>query len=144
MTDKEKKTDGGIMVPTLKIDELTAPVINKIIDMTSTVGELSILNPLALIKHISLNKEKREARKEYNSVLQKCYDLLKLPVSGPGFVMAQMQSWSTAKGFSAIFEIQDVWREFDSIYDRKLAYFIAIISLYITTLSLGFGIWSIL
>lgn len=144
MFDKEMKNSGTIIIPTLNIEELIQNLVENINKTTKDAEEINILNPFTgFFRLKDVSKQKNGIAEEYDKKLKKCFDLLASPVEGPGMTMSFSQSWSTAKGLSAVIKLQEIWRNLDALIDRKYAYSVAVFSLYIALFSLVLTIFSL-
>ena len=145
MSDKEMKSSGKIIIPTLNTEELIHALVENIGKTTRDAEEINILNPFTGFFRLKVvSKQKNGIAEEYDKKLKKCFDLLASPVEGPGMTMSFCQSWSTAKGLSSVIKLQEVWRNLDALIDRKYAYSIAVFSLYIALFSLLLAMFSLL
>ncbi len=125
-----------ITVPALNINDTIKPILEEIIGLSRQAETINHFNPLASRKLIELSRSKKDMRLRYYNQLDDCYRTLEAPVSGPEFVMSFSQTWSTAKGLSAIFKLQDAWRDLESTLDRKTSLTVAMLAIYISVLSL--------
>jgi hypothetical protein len=125
-----------IIVPALNINETIKPFLEEITGLSRQANTINHFNPLASRKLIELSRSKTDMRKRYYNQLDDCYKTLEAPVSGPGFTIGFAQTWSTAKGVSAIFKLQDAWKDFESTLDRKTSLIVAMLAMYISVLSL--------
>ena len=139
------KNMGTILIPTLNIEKTIEPVYNSIRKLYRKVDSINFLNPLNVVKLQRINTQKKKLQLIYEKKIEDCYSLLIEPVSGPGISMGFFQSWSTAKGSSAIMKLQNAWFELGAVLDRKYSYMLAILALYIAIISvlltLGIGIF---
>ena len=139
-----KKLDNGI-IPTINIEKTIEPVYNSIRKLYRKVDSINILNPLNVVKLQRINTQKKKLQLKYEKQIEECYSLLIEPVSGPAFSLGFTQSWSTAKGSSAILKLQNAWFELGAVLDRKYSYMLAILALYIAIISvlltLGIGLY---
>lgn len=138
----------SIVIPTLNIDELVNPLIDEIRTHINNVDKISIFNSIS--SYYKLNRVRhaqQEIGTKYDAVISDCYAKISTPVEGPGMVMGFVQSWSFAKGLSAVMRLQSSWAELSSLVDRKYTYSTAVLSMYVAILSLIlsiiFGIFSI-
>ena len=136
MLKEDSKSSGSIIIPTLNIENSIEPLVEKIFQITRDTEKVNIMNPFSGLRCLpELSKCKKKIQDEYDHTIKKCYDLLAEPVQGPGMVMAFSQAWSTAKGLSAVTKLQEAWRNVDALLDRKYAYSIAVLSIYIAVIS---------
>jgi hypothetical protein len=130
-----KKSDGSVIIPTLNIENEIQPLLNDIELVTKVAETICILCPIALVKLQKISKQKLNITHEYYQIINRCYNLLASPVEGAKIAADFAQSWSIAKGLSAIMKLQESWRNLDALIDRKYTYSIAIISLYLGIIS---------
>ena len=72
MTGEQKQVSGGnIIIPTLNVDDLIAPLVEKIISTTKDAEKVNVLNPFSSFFHLEkLLKQKKIIAGEYNIKLK--------------------------------------------------------------------------
>jgi hypothetical protein len=133
MTDNN---NDSIIVPALNIEEKITPICDILEGLSQKTQKVNILLPIISILRLNkIKKEQQKLRAEYDNYESKCIEALTTPCSGAGFTLAFIQSWSTAKGLSALIRLKSGWYEIDALIDRKYSFSIATLSLYIALIS---------
>jgi hypothetical protein len=129
----------AIVVPTLRLDEQIAPVLLKLAELAQRAEAVSIWRPfhsaLALISH---RAELEALSPKYKEAISLCHARMREPVGGGSSMdNAWFQGFSTALGTSALFQLQSTFQSAGEVLDRKAAYALAAISLYVAVLSMA-------
>lgn len=139
-TEAEAKSQQSqaIVVPTLRIDEQIAPVVSKLAALTQRAEVISIWRPLHATSALRAHRAELGAlSSQYNDAVTLCHLRMREPVGGGSSMdNAWLQGFSTALGTSALFQLQSTFQSAGEVLDRKAAYALAAISLYVAVLSM--------
>lgn len=128
---------GAIVIPTfglwLELDPLCAD-IKALLDDAERVR---FLNPCSAFWRLNRISRKRSAlRAQYESAIHKCLERTTQHVDGPVLDSAALQTWSKSIGEAVLFRIHSLWGDLGATVDRRFAYALASLSLYIASVSL--------
>ena len=139
-TEAEAKShqSQAIVVPTLRLDEQITPVISKLAELAQRAEVISIWRPLHATRALKLHRTELEALSlQYKEAVTLCHlRMRELVAGGSSMDNAWFQGFSTALGTSAIFQLQSTFHSASEVLDRKAAYSLAAISLYVAVLSM--------
>jgi hypothetical protein len=122
-----------VVVPTLQFPEKTTPLVQTLNSLTREAECISVWRPLRAFWRLHrLRRRFNVERDEASRTLEHCYARLREPVEGATTIdSGWIQSLSMAIGTSALFQLQSALQHAGEVFDRKSAYSLAFLSLYI-------------
>jgi len=116
-------------------EEKINPLIRDISDLSRQAETINFFNFLIAPKtSYTIHGKKRDVLPRYDECVDYCYKLLEKPYTiGQGSVILYDSSWY---GLTAIFKLQDAWRDLGSTLDRKDSLTLAMLALYVAVVSL--------
>jgi hypothetical protein len=139
-TLEESKSGEGtaIVVPTLRLDDKVRPLVNELSALAQSAEMVSVWRPLhAYARLRELRKKFAAITPTHREILNHCHRCMMEPVEGAATMEnAWFQGYSTALGTSAILQLQSAFQAVGEVIDRKAAYGLAALSLYIAVFSM--------
>ena len=128
----------AIIVPTLRLNDAIDPFVREISALAQSGEAISVWRPIHSTVQLRALRAKFEAAvPRYRELLALCHERLSEPVErGSSMNNAWLQGYATALGTSALFRLQSAHQSLGEVIDRKAAYALAAISLYIAIVSL--------
>ncbi len=138
---REEKTDcatKAIVVPTLRLDQYIEPTATALNSLAHQIESISVWNPFgAFFSHKKYQTQFETFKQKYIESVDHCHKRMRDPVEGGnGIDNAWMQGFSTSLGTSALIQLQSTYQNVNESLDRKAAYSLAAISLYISIISI--------
>ena len=133
-TEEEASVGQGdaVVVPTLQLPEKTTPLIQSLNSLTREAESISVWRPLQAFWRIHRLRRRFDAeRDEATETLEHCYDRLRAPIQGATIESGRFQSLSMVIGASALLQLQSALQRAGEVFDRKSAYSLAFLSLYV-------------
>ena len=139
-TEQEAKSyeNSSVIVPTLRLEEKISPAVSLLASLTLRAEKVSIWRPFHATRALSsLRAELDAITNQYKEAVDLCHARMRAPVGGGSSMdNAWFQGFSTALGTSALFQLQSTYQSAGEVLDRKAAYALAAISLYVAVLSM--------
>ena len=124
--------------PALVLPDAVAPTAMKLEQIAASVAAINVLRPIHAFKLLKkARSELSAAQARYQACLADCHRRLGAPVEGaPVMDNSWFQGISTAMGLSAISRLTEANRSAAEVVDRKSAYALASVSMYVALVSL--------
>jgi hypothetical protein len=140
-TDYKARRAAGesfVLAPALNLPNRVKPTVATLRQLASSIESVNPLNPLTSLSRL------RRYRSQYlrayptaDSLLEECITLLGRPVEGVSDIdFSYLQGMHVAGGMSAITSLQSAMSAVSEALDRKIAYAVASISMYVAVISL--------
>ena len=137
--DEAKAGDGhAIVVATLRLNEIVQPIARELSALAQRAESILIWRGVHATRALKGHRQEFAAlARQYNEAISLCHARMGEPVGGGSSIdNAWFQSFSVALGTSALFQLQSTYQATGEILDRKAAYTLAAISLYIAVFSM--------
>jgi hypothetical protein len=113
--------------------ELLAAEINRI---ASEVDAVSVLNPMSILTLSRKCNHREILRPKVKTLLGDSLGAMRSPQSGPGFALGAIQSLSLGESLAATLLVQNQWQRLVGAIDRKSAFTVAVLSIYVSLVSI--------
>jgi hypothetical protein len=136
----------NIQVPGHGLVEEVEPLAQEVTALAREIESVNVINPFAaFIRLRRLETSRSELAKKVGEKLSKSLGALRSPVNNaPGGMAGYFQALSVGQSLTATLILQGQWQRLVSSFDRKSAFTVASISIYISIVALlvtiGFGI----
>jgi hypothetical protein len=138
----EPTVQAAIQVPGLGLVEQAEPLALRVNELRATVDLVNVLSPLALVRLHKHIQAKAALSPQVAAQLGKSLGAMRSPVQGVAAGM--FQAWSLGQALAATTLLDRQWQQLCSSIDRKAAYAVAVLSMYLAlisvTVTVGFGI----
>ena len=104
----------------------------------------SVLNPFVILTLMPLSRQKREMTTRFEEAIRHAEAIPNAPLQTIGILLGGMMAQRASLSISNIIRVQNAWNELGAILDRKFAYSLAILSLYVSLISLAVSLISII
>ena len=137
-TEANSHQSQAIVVPTLRLEAQIAPVIAKLASLAQRAEAISVWRPFHGVRALSSHRVEFVALSpDHREAVALCHRRMREPVGGGSSIdNAWFQGFSAALGTSALFQLQSTYQSAGEVLDRKAAYALAAISLYVAALSM--------
>ena len=124
--------------PALVLPDAVAPVATELERITASIEAVNVLRPLHAFKLLRVARSQLSAvQARYQTCLADCQRRLAEPVEGaPVMDNAWFQGIATAMGVAALSRLTEANRSAVEVVDRKSAYALASLSMYVALVSL--------
>lgn len=128
----------AIVVPTLRLDEKVRPITTELSALARRAESTAVWRPIHAFRSLSRHRVEFAALSaRYGEAVDLCHVRMGDPVGGGSSSdNAWFQGFSTALGTSALLKLQFAYQSVGEVLDRKAAYALAAISLYVAILSM--------
>lgn len=110
---------------------------SEINELAASVESINVLNPVgSLFRLTHADKQRAALRPKVKTMLGESLGSMRATNSGPGFAPVAMQTLSLGEGLIATLLIQNQWQRLTSSIDRKSAFSVAVVSIYVSIVSL--------
>jgi len=118
-------------------------------ELAGSVESINVFNPISSFNRLAqANKTRATLRPQVKEMLGESLGMMRARYSGPGIALATIQTQSLGESLAATLLIQNQWQRLVGAVDRKSAFTVAVISIYISVTSLVvtacFGVASLL
>jgi hypothetical protein len=105
-------------------------------ELASEVDSINVLNPMSISTLNQIDKKRESLRPRVKELLGAALGTMRTPQSGPGFALGAIQTLSLGESLAAILLIQNQWQRLVGTIDRKSAFTVAVLSIYISVASM--------